>query len=166
MSPRAACRLDTLGFEHVCDYMPGKVDWLARGLPREGKKADEPRAVDFAGQDVVTCGLHDPVGEVRERVEASPYGFAFVISADGVLLGRLRKAALESDSQASAETVMEPGPSTVRADTVPARLRERLERSNLRTAVITDPDGRLLGVVRREDLTSGAEAGPLSASPP
>jgi CBS domain-containing protein len=166
MSPRAACRLDTLGFEHVYDYVTGKFDWLARGLPREGEKAGEPRAVDFAGQDVVTCGLHDPVGEVRERVEASPYGFAFVVSADGVLLGRVRRAALESDPQASAETVMERGPSTVRADTVPARLRERLERRNLRTAVITDPDGRLLGVVRRDDLPVDAESGPVSSPAP
>jgi rhodanese-related sulfurtransferase len=38
MSPRAACRLDTLGFEHVYDYMPGKFDCLARGLPREGER--------------------------------------------------------------------------------------------------------------------------------
>ena len=166
MSPRAACRLDTLGFEHVYDYVPGKVDWLARGLPREGEKADEPRAVDFAGQDVVTCGLHDPVGEVRERVEASPYGFAFVISADGVLLGRLRKTALDSDAGAPAETVMEPGPSTVRADTLPARLRERLVRDNLRTAVITDPDGRVLGVVRRDDLPVVAGPGSVSAPAP
>jgi hypothetical protein len=27
MSPRAACRLDTLGFEHVYDYLTGKFDW-------------------------------------------------------------------------------------------------------------------------------------------
>ena len=32
MSPRAACRLAALGFEQVYDYMPSKVDWLARGL--------------------------------------------------------------------------------------------------------------------------------------
>jgi Mg/Co/Ni transporter MgtE len=130
----------------------GKSDWLARGLPRAGEKAGEPVAVDFAGQDVVTCGLHDPVGEIRERVEASPYGFAFVVSAGGVLQGRLRKEALDGDPQAAAETVMEPGPSTVRADLAPAVLRERLERATLDTAVITDPDGRLLGVVRHENL--------------
>lgn len=38
MSPRAACRLETLGFHHVYDYMPGMADWLARGLPREGDR--------------------------------------------------------------------------------------------------------------------------------
>jgi hypothetical protein len=166
LSPRAACRLDTLGFEHVHDYMPGKVDWLARGLPREGTKAAEPPAVDFARDDAVTCGLHDRVGAMHERVEASPYGFAFVLSDDGILLGRLRKVALEGDPDATAETAMEPGPSTVRADLAPTRLRERLERSDLNTAVITDPDGRLLGVVRRDDLRTDAEPHPVSAPAP
>jgi hypothetical protein len=157
MSPRAACRLDTLGFEHVYDYMPGKFDWLARGLPREGERATDPRAVDFAGRDVVTCGLHDRVGEVRERVDASQNGSAFVVAGDGVVLGRLRMATLNGDPDATAEAVMESGPSTVRADTSPARLRDRLERAHLTTAVITDPEGRLLGVVRRDDLPAGAE---------
>jgi Mg/Co/Ni transporter MgtE len=69
-----------------------------------------------------------------------------------VLLGRLPKAALEGDPDAVAEAVMEPGPSTVRADTRPAELRERLQRRNLTTAVISDPDGRLLGVARTADL--------------
>src|SRR4051812_5330379 len=115
MSPRAACRLDTLGFEHVYDYLSGKADWIARALPREGTQAADSRAVDFARKDVVTCRLGDRVGGVRERVKASPYGFALVVTAGGVLLGRLRGAALEDDPEASAESVMEPGPSTVRA---------------------------------------------------
>jgi hypothetical protein len=32
-SARAACRLDTLGFDHAFDDMPGRADWLAGGLP-------------------------------------------------------------------------------------------------------------------------------------
>jgi CBS domain-containing protein len=155
LSPRAACRLGTLGFEHVYDYVAGRLDWFARGLPREGEKAAEPRAVDFARRNVVTCHLHDRISAVRGRVEGSPHGFALVISDGGVLLGRLRRAELAGDPDATAETAMEPGPSTVRADTPPAQLRERLEHSNLTTAVVTDPDGRLLGVVRRVDLPAG-----------
>jgi Mg/Co/Ni transporter MgtE len=108
--------------------------------------------------------LRDSVGEVRKRVASSPYAFAFVVTHGGVVLGRLRKGALEGDPDAPAEAVMEPGPSTVRADLPPARLRERLERSNLSTAVITDPDGRLLGVVLRDDLPTDPE--PLAASTP
>jgi CBS domain len=152
MSPRAACRLDTLGFEHVYDYTTGKADWLARGLPREGDKASEPRAIDYARTDAVTCQPHERIAAIRSRAEASPYGFAFVTTPHGVLLGRLRKDALEGDPEAMAEAVMEPGPSTVRADARPAELRERLQRRDLTTAVITDPDGRLLGVVRARDV--------------
>jgi CBS domain-containing protein len=155
MSPRAACRLETLGFEHAYDYASGKADWLARGLPREGENAAELRAVDFARDDVVTCDLGERVSDIRARVEASDFGFALVVSGGGVLLGHLQEAALGADTDATAEAVMEPGPSTVRADLAPGRLRERLERNQLTTAVITDPDGRLLGVVRRIDLPDG-----------
>jgi CBS domain-containing protein len=165
LSPRAACRLDTLGFEHVYDYTTGRLDWIARGLPRDGEKAAEPRAIDFARRDVVTCQLRDRIGAVRDRVDGSPYGFAFVISDGGVLLGRLGKAALQGDPDAVAETAMEPGPSTVRADTPPARLRERLERGNLTIAVVTDPDGRLLGVVRRVDLPASGQPSAAVGAP-
>jgi Mg/Co/Ni transporter MgtE len=152
MSPRAACRLETLGFEHVYDYVPGKVDWLARGLPREGTKAGERRAFDAVRDDVVTARLHDRIDDVRPRVEASPYGFAFVVTDGRTLLGRLRRAALEGDPGAAVEDVMEPGPSTVRADMPLDRLRERLDDKQLTTAVVTTPEGVLLGIVRRDDL--------------
>jgi hypothetical protein len=39
MSPRAAWRLEGRGFEQVYDYVPGKADRFASGLPREGKLA-------------------------------------------------------------------------------------------------------------------------------
>src|SRR5919108_5804995 len=117
MSPRAACRLETLGFQHAYDYTAGKADWLARALPLEGTDAGEPQAIHYARQGVVDCGLNERVGAVRARVDASPYGFAFVLSAGGVLLGRLRREALQGDPEATAESVMESGPSTVRPDT-------------------------------------------------
>src|ERR671930_715517 len=94
MSPRAACRLEALGFEHVYDYVPGKADWLARGLPREGEKAGERRAVD-AAQAVVTCAPSERVDAVRAQVAGSAFGFALVVAEGGTVLGRLRKAALE-----------------------------------------------------------------------
>ncbi len=152
MSPRAACRLATIGFTAVYDYMPSKVDWLARGLPMEGEQADAPRALRFARQDAVTCGSDETMGVVRERVVASPYGFAFVTTEEGVLLGRLRKVVLDGDPAAVAAQVMEPGPSTTRPDTPPDKLLAKLQHANLKTAVLSDPEGRLLGLVRREDL--------------
>jgi CBS domain-containing protein len=152
MSPRAACRLETLGFTSVSDYVAGKADWLAHGLPREGETADAPRALDLAVDDAVTCRLEDRVRDVRTRVAASPYGFAFVVSADRVLLGRLRQGALEGDPELTADAVMEPGPSTIRPDAALTPLAERMRSSDLTSLPITDPEGRLLGIIRRRDL--------------
>ena len=67
MSPRVAWRLEGLGFEKVYDYMPGKADWLASGLPKEGKLANIPTLGEAARRNVPTCGLRDRVGDARER---------------------------------------------------------------------------------------------------
>ena len=130
----------------------GKHDWLARGLPTEGEKADVPVARHVVRDDVVTCGLGDRVGEVHERVKASPYGFALVIVGRPLLLGRLRASSLEKcDPDSTAEEVMEPGPSTIRLDRELAALVKQLHERGYRFAIATDPDGRLAGVVRRSD---------------
>jgi CBS domain-containing protein len=130
---------------------------MAHGLPVEGDKADAPTAARLAHDDVITCALDDPVEAVRARVERSPYGFALVVSEGRIVLGRLRADALRNPSGgAVAETVMEPGPSTVRADTPAADLAKRLAERDLGFAIVTTPEGRLIGVVRREDLEAAA----------
>ena len=100
---------------------------------------------------MVTAWLDEPVGAVRQRVARSPYGFAFAVAQDGTLLGRLRKAALDGDPDAAVQDVMEAGPSTVRADSKLEKLAERMAKHNLQAMVVTTPEGRLLGVVRRDD---------------
>jgi predicted transcriptional regulator len=130
----------------------GKADWLAHGLPTEGQQAQVPRARDVLRRDAVTARPEEPVGVVAARVAPSPYGFALVVANDGTLLGRLRKAVLDADPSARAEDVMEAGPSTVRADRALAEWAERLRSRGLRTAIVTAPDGRLLGVVQRADM--------------
>jgi Mg/Co/Ni transporter MgtE len=133
--------------------VPGKVDWLARGLPTEGERAGEKRVGDLARDDVVRCRLDETVGAVRPRIEASPYRFAIVVADDGAtLLGRLRHSALDCDDDLTVEAVMSPGPSTVRPDLSIEELRERLDKRDLRTAVVSTPEGQLIGVVRRRDL--------------
>jgi CBS domain-containing protein len=152
MSPRAACRLELLDFAQVYDYVAGKADWLAHGLPTQGEQAQAPRAKDVLRREVVTALLGEPVGGVAARVARSPYGFALVVADDGTLLGRLRKAMLDADPSAPAEQVMEAGPSTVRPDRPLAELAERLRRRGLQAAIVTTPEGRLLGVVQRADM--------------
>ena len=153
MSPRAACRLDTLGFTKVHDYAAGKVDWLAHALPVEGTHADRPTAGSLARDDAATCSLNDTVGEVLRRIDASPHGFALVLSPNSVLLGRTRRSALQSaDPGASVDSVMEPGPSTIRPHLTVEELHPRLARSEAKTLLVTTPGGSLLGVLRREDV--------------
>jgi CBS domain-containing protein len=132
--------------------VPGKVDWLARDLPTEGERADEKRVGAYARDDVVTCGLDADVGEVREQIEASPYGFALVVGAEGTLLGRLRRSSIEDGTSATAEELMSPGPSTVRPDMAVDELCRKLDERELKTAIVSTPEGRLIGVVRRSAL--------------
>jgi CBS-domain-containing membrane protein len=88
-------------------------------------------------------------------VKESPYGFALVTSEGGCLLGRLRASALEEcDPSVSAEAVMESGPSTIRPDSELGGLVKRLQERGLTFALVTDPDGRVAGVVRRSDAES------------
>jgi rhodanese-related sulfurtransferase len=153
MSPRAACWLTTTGFTRVHDYAFGKVDWLAHGLPAEGAHADRPTAGRLARSDAVTCSIEDRARDVLARVVASPYGFALVLSPAGVLLGRLRRSALETAAEADGiASIIEPGPSTIRAHLTRDELRKRVEDSGVRTLVVTTPGGVLLGVVRRDDI--------------
>jgi len=132
------------------------MDWLARALPTEGTEADLARVEEVLRDDVVTCGLEERVGDVMARVEGSPYGFALVESGSGVLLGRLRRSRCQEMYDALVAEVMEEGPSTVRADTEAGKLAERLAERDLKTAVVSTPDGRLLGVVRRSELEERA----------
>ena len=131
--------------------MPGKADWLARGLPVEGEEADAPRAGRLARADAATCRIDDRVGAVRPRVDASPYGFAIAVSEGGVVLGRLPAAALEGDPLARVEEVMEPGPATVRPGKDLVALLARMRHADMPTILVTSPEGVLVGVVRRED---------------
>jgi hypothetical protein len=68
MSPRAAWRFELLGFASVADYAPGKMDWLAFGLPYEGQARLAVGAVD---RDVPSCGLDERLGDVAARVGAT-----------------------------------------------------------------------------------------------
>ena len=156
MSPRAACRLATLGYE-VYDYAAGKVDWMAHGLPVEGTDAGHTTALTLIRDDVATCALGDPVDDVARRIDASPYGFALALSAGRVLLGRIRRSRL-TGAEASVEARLEPGPSTIRPHTSIEDLAARLAGSPVQTLIVTDPDGTLLGVVRRHDVEATAAA--------
>jgi CBS domain-containing protein len=150
MSPRAAVRLDQLGFGEVYDYAAGKADWLAAGLPREGESASVPFAGDVADRDVPTCRHREPVGEVLARLEAEGHELCVVVDPDRVVLGLLHRDAPVLAPELAVETAMESGPTTVRASAELGPLAHRMLHSGLEAVPVTTPEGRLLGLLRRE----------------
>src|SRR5262249_15483136 len=135
MSARAAWRLESLGFSQVFRYTPGKADWFAAGLPREGKLADVPRAGDVARRDVPICRLTDRLGEVRDRVLAADWDMCIVVNDEHIVLGRLRENELNADPAAAAEAVMEAGPTTIRPNEPLAALAKRLRERQVRSII-------------------------------
>ena len=151
-------RLEALGFAEVYDYVAGKVDWLAHSLAVEGERAEPPTAGRVMRTDVARCAPDDRAAQVLEAVERSPYSFALVTSPNGTLLGRLG-ASWSGDGDRPVGEIMELGPSTIRPHRAAGKVAERLAKNDLEWAIVTTPEGRLLGVARREDLERIAHGG-------
>jgi CBS domain-containing protein len=158
LSSRAACRLETLGFAEVYEYVAGKLDWLVNRRPVEGTRAGDPTVGNLARQDVVTSGLDDHAGDVRRRVADSAYPFALVLSRGGVVLGRVAASDLEGDPDQEVELLMDPGPKTYRPHKTAEGVAQELVERGLRWAVVTSPEGELIGVVSRDALDAAVRA--------
>ncbi|MGW2704666.1 rhodanese-like domain-containing protein [Streptomyces sp. NPDC001340] len=155
MSPRAAAQLEQLGFRQVYDYVPGKADWLAAGLPTEGPAAESLSAGDVARRAVVTCRADAPAGLVLDRMREAGQAAGVVVDDDQVVTGLLRRREAEAHPGVGVKQVMRPGPATVRANEPLGPLLERMAKAGVDTIVVTDPEGRLLGLM---DRTSGEQA--------
>jgi len=94
MSPRAAWRLESIGFEQVYDYVAGKADWGSFGLPLEGVEGSEARVGAYIRSDVPNCGLAHRLLDVCGRLEESGWDTSFVLNHEGVVLGRIRRRAI------------------------------------------------------------------------
>jgi CBS domain-containing protein len=158
MSPRAALRLERLGFEQVYDYVAGEADWLAFWLPWEGEALLAGHALR---EDVPTCHVLDRVADVRARLDASIGGFLVALDDDGVVMG-----VLTDTSDVRADTVVEDvmviGPTTIRPSEPLAGVTERMRRRSVDLLIVTSSDGRLLGLLDRREaeriLGAGREA--------
>ena len=90
-------------------------------------------------------------------IESSPcYSFALVTGSDGTLLRRVPASALDRDGDRRVAEIMELDPSTVRPHTAADQLADRLAEQDVRWAIVTTPEGRLLGAAWREDLERAA----------
>ena len=131
--------------------MDGELDWLAAGLPTEGRNASRPRAGEVARRDAPTCRLDESIGEVRERVRAAGWNACVVVNDERVVLGLLRAEELRRGQDESIERVMRPGPSTFRPHVPIEELAHHMIHHDLPASPVTTSDGRLVGLLRRED---------------
>ena len=147
MSPRAAARLESLGFTKVYDYEAGKADWLATPLPTEGRSAGELDAAAMVRGDDIACHLGDRLGEV-----AAGKDVCIVVNDRHVVLGSIRGRALDGDPDALVEDVMRPGPSTIRPHIGLRTVAKTLRDGNVASTLVTSQEGRLIGTVYLEDI--------------
>jgi CBS domain-containing protein len=158
MSPRAAWRLTHLGFERVYDYVPGKSDWMAAGLPREGHSAHVPNPGDLADPDVPTCHFTAPAPDALARTGAEGSGFCVAVTEDNVVLGMVYADEAQHARDTTIEQVMRPGPTTIRASEPLEPLIERMTNVNVDAILVTDPEGRLLGLLDRRRAETAISA--------
>ena len=152
MSPRAASRLESIGFEQVYDYSAGKADWGSFGLPLDGDADSGTRVGAHLRTDVPTCRFEDRLPELCRRLDESGWETCFVVNNQGVLLGRIGRAAIRGRQDVSAEEAMTPGPSTIRPSARLDAVAERMQRQCLTTLPVTTPDGSLVGLITRRDV--------------
>ncbi len=151
MSPRAACRLERLGFEKVYDYVLGIADWRGAGLPLEGEGSPVQTVADATRPDVPRCGPDERLGDVKVRTFDADWDECIVVDCGDIVAGRLRPPVWEDDPHASVESVMQPGPTTVRPDFALHPLVERMEERGTKLVVVATPQGVLVGVLLPEE---------------
>jgi CBS domain-containing protein len=139
----------------VYDYTAGKLDWMGAGLPTEGTNEQRPRLVDVVRRDVPVCSLSERLGDVRDRVIAAGWDACVVVSPDRVVLGLLRAGELGADPDLPVEQVMRPGPSTYRPFVSVQEMRRIMTDRHLENSPVTTSDGKLVGLVRKQDVGAG-----------
>ena len=126
--------------------MAGKADWRAAGQPTEGQRAGVPRIGSIADRDVVACAVDTSAEEVRRALNGR--GLAVVLNGR-VVLGVVRPEDVADDSGRSVGELMQEAPPTMRADVRVEELESRLQDLGVATALVTTPQGELIGVVHR-----------------
>ena len=148
MSPRAAWRLEQLGFGEVYDYVAGKADWVAAGLPTVRSPDSDLRAGDVMETGPPTVVLGQRAGDVAVAAGRS----LIVVNTERIVFGRLAADEAEAHPDATVEELMSPGPTTVRAHEPLAPLHERMRAGHVHEVIVSTPEGRLLGVVHLADM--------------
>jgi len=105
---------------------------------------------------VPTCSLQDRLGEVRDRVRKNGWEVCVVVNEERIVLGLLRSRELDGDGVQTIERSMRPGPSTFRPNVPIQEMAEYMVEHDLPSSPITTSEGRLVGVLLRDDAVREA----------
>lgn len=152
MSARAAARLAALGFNRVYDYVGGKKNWLAAGLPVEGERAGELHSGDLTRRSPPTCRPGGTIASI-DGAEVESWGLCVVTGVDDVVLGLVTPGDLAGSSHAARlDEIMQPGPTTIRPSRSVKSSRDLIDQLEVDFVLVTTELGELLGVLYREDV--------------
>lgn len=126
------------------------MDWVANGLPVEGRHTDQPRAGDLVRHDIPTGRPHEPLRDIAARMKASRWDLCAVLDDEHVLLGLIDAGALRREGSLTFEQVMQSGPTTIRPHLTLDELGARLKKRD--HVLVTTSDGAFLGLLLRSDI--------------
>lgn len=147
LSARAAWRLESMGFQEVYRYTPGKADWLAAGWETEGTEAKKVRIRGMIHKEVPTCSLRERLEDVKSRRRPNE-DFCVVVNDRNIVLGVLQGETWDANPLARVGDIMQPGPRTIRPDLEPKDAQKVLRNYDAPTAIVTTSDGELLGIIK------------------
>jgi len=147
LSARAAWRLESMGFQEVYRYTPGKADWLAAGWETEGAEAKKTRIRQMIHKDVPACAMRERLEDVKSRRRPNQ-DLCVVVNDRNIVLGVIQGETWDANPQARVADVMQTGPRTLRPDMDPKDAQKILRKSDASSAIVTTSDGELLGLIR------------------
>lgn len=121
------------------DYVDGKADWMAFGLPVEGE--DGPFVAGRV-EDVPTCDVRRTAADARRVLDGTGADVVVLVHGDGLAVGEVEAAALDGSADGiPLLDLLRPVPTTVRPSVTVAAVAE----GGGGTVLVTTADGRLVG---------------------
>ena len=121
------------------DYVDGKADWMAFGLPVEGE--DGPFLAGRV-EDVPTCDVRLTAADARRVLDSTGADVVVLVHGDGLAVGEVDADALDgSADDLPLLDLLCPVPTTVRPSVTVAAVAE----GGGGTVLVTTADGRLVG---------------------
>jgi Mg/Co/Ni transporter MgtE len=139
--------------------------WVGRWADREatrsaleGANGSRTRAGAHVRTDVPVCHLGDRLRDVCDRLDESGWDTCFVVNEHRVVLGRVGRRAILHREDVSAEDAMTLGPSTIKPSARLTDMVEWMRTHTLTNLPVTANDGRLVGLLTRQDAEQAVRA--------